>query len=66
MAMNWDDLRVFLAVARASSLSAAAAALGVNQSTVSRRLAAMEADLDTRLIERRADGLTCPPRNPAP
>lgn len=54
--MNWDDLRVFLAVARASSLSAAAAALGVNQSTVSRRLAAMEADLDTRLIERRADG----------
>jgi len=56
MTMNWDDLRVFLAVARASSLSAAAVALGVNQSTVSRRLAAMEADLDTRLIERRADG----------
>lgn len=54
--MNWDDLRLFLAVARASSLSQAAATLGVNQSTVSRRLAAMEADLDTRLIERRADG----------
>ncbi len=56
--MNWDDLRIFLAVARATSLSTAAQALGVNQSTVSRRLAAMEENLGTRLIERRAKGHT--------
>ena len=41
--MNWDDLRYFLAVARAGSLSAAGRTLGVSQPTVSRRLAAMEA-----------------------
>jgi len=56
IAMNWDDLRIFLALARASSMTQAAQALGVNQSTVSRRLAAMECDLDTRLIERGAEG----------
>ena len=52
MAMNWDDLRVFLAIGHARSLTEAANELGVNQSTVSRRLAAMERALDARLIER--------------
>lgn len=56
MAMNWDDLRFFLAIARAGSLTAAARQLGVNQSTVSRRLAAMEGQLGARLFERGGDG----------
>jgi molybdate transport repressor ModE-like protein len=54
--MNWDDLRVFLAIANAGSLTAAARRLGVNQSTVSRRLAAMEAHMGARLIERSVGG----------
>ncbi len=54
--MNWDDLRIFLAVARAASLSAAATRLAINQSTVSRRMASLERDLDCRLIERGALG----------
>lgn len=48
----WNDLRFFLAIHRGGSLSAAARALGVNQSTVSRRLAAAEAALRTQLFER--------------
>lgn len=56
MAMDWDDLRIFLAVARAPSLTRAAQQLGVNQSTVSRRLAALERALDTQLVVRVAGG----------
>lgn len=56
MDMNWDDLRFFLAIARAGSLTAAARQLKVNQSTVSRRLAAMERRLGARLFERGGDG----------
>lgn len=52
--MNWDDLRIFLAIARHGSLSAAARALGVNQSTVSRRLQSLERALGVRLVEREA------------
>jgi DNA-binding transcriptional LysR family regulator len=53
---DWDDLRFFLAVARSGSLSGAARHLGVNHSTVSRRLVAFEAQLDVRLFERSAGG----------
>ena len=49
--MNWDDLRVFLAVARAERLSAAAIAVGQNATTVSRRLKRLEALLERRLFE---------------
>lgn len=55
--MNWDDLRVFLAVAEQGSLSAAARALKVSQPTVSRRLAALEGRIAARLFERLPDGL---------
>lgn len=54
--MDWDDLRFFLAVARASSLSEAGRRLGVSQPTVSRRLAAMEARLGVSLIQRSEAG----------
>lgn len=49
---NWDDLRVFLAVARAGSLSGAARTLAVNHSTVFRRIGAFEEALGVRLFER--------------
>ena len=42
-AMDWDDVRVFLAVARKGSMRAAARALGLSQPTIARRLAAFEA-----------------------
>jgi DNA-binding transcriptional LysR family regulator len=55
--INWNDLRYFLAIHRSGSLSAAARALGVNQSTVSRRLAAAEAALGSQLFERAGSAL---------
>ncbi|QPF73932.1 LysR family transcriptional regulator [Roseateles sp. DAIF2] len=55
--MDWDDLRIALAVVRAGSLSAAARALGSTQPTVSRRLEALEQHLGARLFEREAGGL---------
>lgn len=54
---RWEDARVFLAVARARSLSAASRTLGTDQSTVSRRLAAIERALGRALFERGPRGL---------
>ncbi|MFD1627270.1 LysR family transcriptional regulator [Azospirillum griseum] len=54
--MDWDDLRVFLEVARGGSLSAAARTLRLSHATVGRRLAALEAGLGRTLMERRPDG----------
>jgi DNA-binding transcriptional LysR family regulator len=54
--LDWDDLRFFLAVVRHSSLSAAAKALHVAQSTVGRRLASLEASLGVRLLNRTPEG----------
>jgi len=58
---HWDDVRIFLAVYRAGSLGKAAARLGVDTSTVSRRLAALETSLDARLFERGREGLVPTP-----
>lgn len=54
--LDWDDLRVFLELARTGSLSAAARALGLSHATVGRRIQALEAALGLALVERRADG----------
>lgn len=54
--MQWDDIRIFLAVAREGSISGAAQRLGVQHSTVSRRLRSLEEQLGTRLIERKKSG----------
>src|SRR5437867_549496 len=54
--VQWDDLRVFLAVAQAGSLRRAARALGFGQPTVIRRLRQLEESLGTRLFERTPDG----------
>lgn len=54
--MDWDDLRVALAVAEAGSLAGAARALNVNHTTALRRLDALEARLNTRLFDRQRGG----------
>lgn len=54
--LDWDDLRHFLAIARHGTLSAAARALGVQQSTMSRRLAALEARAGAQLLQKTPDG----------
>ena len=54
--MDWDDARMFLAFAREGSFSAAAKRLGVQHSTISRRIHALEKDLATPLLERSATG----------
>lgn len=48
--MDWNDLRFFLAVARTNSLTKTAATLKVSQSTVSRRIGALESSLRTSLF----------------
>jgi DNA-binding transcriptional LysR family regulator len=50
--MDWSDLRYALAISRAGSLAAAARRLGVDQTTVARRLAALERGLAARLFDR--------------
>ena len=52
--LDWNDLRSFLAIARQGSLQGAARTLGVNHSTVFRRLNALEARLGVRLFDRSA------------
>ncbi len=54
--MKWDDLKIFLAVARTGSISGGAKHLGVQHSTVSRRLRSLEEKLGARLIERKKGG----------
>lgn len=54
--MNWDDLRFLLAIGREGTLTGAARELGVNHSTVSRRLQAVEENLGTRLFDRLPQG----------
>ena len=56
--MEWDDLRHFLAVARAGSLADAARQLKTSPATVGRRVAALEAQLGARLFDRKQTGYT--------
>jgi DNA-binding transcriptional LysR family regulator len=53
---EWSDLKIFLAAARARSMLEAAGELGVNQSTVTRRIAALETALEIRLFHRDRNG----------
>ena len=54
--MKWDDIRIFLSVARTEKLSEAAKQLSIDSSTVSRRLHGLEESLKTKLFERTLDG----------
>ena len=56
MHLDWSDLRVFLAVARAGTLSDAALALAVDGSTVQRRIGRLEQALNARLFDRNTRG----------
>jgi len=54
--MEWTDLKFFLAVARAGSLTDASRALQTSPATVSRRIVDLERDLGVRLFDRRQTG----------
>jgi DNA-binding transcriptional LysR family regulator len=53
---NWDDLRYFLAVARAGTLSSAAKQLGTEHTTVARHIQALEDELNSRLFHKSHTG----------
>ncbi|MEX0346600.1 MAG: LysR family transcriptional regulator [Rhizobiaceae bacterium] len=56
--MNWDDLKIFLAVARAGQLLGAAKRLGLNHATVARRVTALEQATGGLLFHRQTSGST--------
>jgi DNA-binding transcriptional LysR family regulator len=56
--LAWDDVRLFLALSRARTVREAASRLRVDASTVSRRLAVLEAALASTLFDRGRDGIT--------
>jgi len=60
-ALDWEDVRVFAALARHGSLAAASRALSINHSTVSRRILALEKTMGQKLVERRPDGYVLTP-----
>lgn len=60
--MNWDDLRIFLAVARGRTLHAAARLLDVDATTIARRLARLEAATELTLFEHTPTGHVLTPR----
>jgi DNA-binding transcriptional LysR family regulator len=55
MTADWDDLRVFLTLAREGSLTAAARRLGVSHPTVARRIRSLEESIGARLFDRLPD-----------
>jgi DNA-binding transcriptional LysR family regulator len=56
--LNWDDVRIFLGIARDRSLLAGARRLGIDHTTASRRLTSLEEALGARLFDRSPRGLT--------
>lgn len=54
--LDWDDLRYFLAIHRAGTLARAASQLGINATTVGRRLGILEEQVEARLFDRTPDG----------
>jgi DNA-binding transcriptional LysR family regulator len=56
VSLDWNDVRFFLAVARGGTLAKAARALGVDQTTVGRRIASLEEKLSAALFARSAGG----------
>jgi len=54
---DWDDVRIFIAAARAGSLGGAATRLGIDAATVGRRVARLESALKSTLVVRSASGL---------
>ncbi len=63
--LPWDDLQSFLAIARHGTLSAAARVLGVRQTTMGRRLAALETRAGARLLAKTPAGYVLTPAGEA-
>ena len=63
--MDWDQIRIFLAVARAGQILGAAQQLGLNHATVGRQLTALETNLGAKLVERQTQGCTLTPAGEA-
>ncbi|WP_136659976.1 LysR family transcriptional regulator [Nitratireductor sp. XY-223] len=63
--MNWDDVRIFLAVARAGQVLSASRRLGLNHATVGRRVGALEEALQSKLLIRRTNGCDLTPEGEA-
>src|SRR6185295_16377873 len=61
MDIAWDDVRIFLAVAEAGSVSGAARQLQLGQPTISRRLAEIEEAVGARLFARSVGGASLTP-----
>lgn len=59
--IDWEDLRLFLAVAKAGGLAGAAEKTGVSPATLGRRVSALEKSLNLRLVEREARGYQLTP-----
>jgi DNA-binding transcriptional LysR family regulator len=55
--LDWDDLRIFLAVARSGSFVASGRRLGLNHTTLARRMTALESSYGTRLLNRSPRGV---------
>ena len=56
--MDWDKLKIFHAVAEAGSFTSATVNLNLSQSAISRQIQSLEEDLNVKLFERHARGLT--------
>jgi DNA-binding transcriptional LysR family regulator len=56
--IDWDDLRYVLALARCGSHAAGARLLGVNETTLARRIAQLEARLGSKLFQRSGPALS--------
>jgi DNA-binding transcriptional LysR family regulator len=59
--IDWDDLRYLLAIQRAGTLARAASELGINATTVGRRLSTLEERVQARLFDRTPDGYVLTP-----
>lgn len=59
--MNWDDIRIFLQIARHGQILGAARSLGLNHATVARRLTALEDAMGSKLVSRRNNGTDLTP-----
>ncbi|SHE51010.1 ModE molybdate transport repressor domain-containing protein [Kaistia soli DSM 19436] len=59
--MDWERIRIFLAVARTGQILGAARQLGLNHATVSRQLTALEGEVKAKLVERRTNGCQLTP-----
>lgn len=59
--MDWDRIRIFLAVARSGQILGAARQLGLNHATVGRQLTALEEEVGSQLVERQTNGCILTP-----